>query len=46
MISPAYESFVNDVCVDIANESITFDNIKKVINEIIDKLISTIKAFK
>ena len=38
MISPAYESFVNDVCVDIANESINFDSIKKVIDEIIDKL--------
>ena len=46
MISPAYESFVNDVCVDIANESINFDSIKKVIDEIIDKLISAIKAFK
>lgn len=46
MIDIVYESFVNNVCVDIVNESITFDNIKKAINEIIDKLISAIKAFK
>lgn len=46
MISPAYESFVNDICINIANESFNLDDIKKMINAIIDKLISAIKAFK
>lgn len=46
MISPAYESFISGICIDIANESINIESIKKTINSIIEKLISLIKAFK
>ena len=44
MITPAYESFVNDVCIDIANESIS-DKIKSAWDTIIkiwDKAIKFI----
>lgn len=46
MITPAYESFINEICYDIAIESIDIESIGKSIKGIIDKLISIIKAFK
>ena len=42
MITPAYESFVNNVCVDIANESIS-DKIKSGWNKVIKFWDSVIK---
>ncbi len=56
MISPAYESFVNDICYDaeydIANENVIVDGIRKVIDTIkmlwkkfIDWVTSMVKKF-